>query len=153
MMKLAEALVIRSDLQHKLEDLQSRLNNNASVQDGEKPSEDPKVLLAQLDSTFLELEKLITAINLTNAVVKAADGRTMTELLAQRDCLKKRIGIMRNFLSCASFPAHRTRTSEILFKSTVPVEELQKMVDDYSAQLRRLELDIQALNWGSDLAE
>ncbi len=152
-MKLAEALVIRSDLQQKLDDLQARLNNNASVQEGEKPGEDPKVLLTQLNSTLLELEKLISAINLTNAVVKAADGRTMTELLSQRDCLKKRIAIMRNFLSCATFPAHRSRTSEILYKSTIPVDELQKTVDDHSAQLRRLELDIQALNWGSDLAE
>ncbi len=152
-MKLAEALVIRSDLQHKLDDLNGRLNNNASVQDGEQPAEDPKVLLAQLDSTLLELEKLIAAINLTNAIVKDADGHTMTELLSQRDCLKKRINIMRDFLSCAAFPAHRSRSSEILYKSTIPVAQIQSDVDAHSAKLRRLELDIQALNWSSDLVE
>lgn len=152
-MKLAEALVIRSDLQRKIDDLQNRLNNNASVQEGEKPAEEPALLLTQLDSSLLELEKLISAINHTNAIVRNAEGKTMTQLLAARDCLKKRISVMRCFLGNAAFPAHRTRTSEIVFKSTIPVQELQKTVDDYSAQLRRLELDIQALNWCSDLSE
>lgn len=152
-MKLAEALVIRSDLQKKIDDLQARLNNNASVQEGEKPAEEPTLLLTQLDTALQELEQLITAINLTNALVHDEQGRTMTELLARRDVLKKRLAVLRNFLSNAAFPAHRTRTSEILFKSTVPVAEIQKTVDQYAAQLRRLELDIQALNWCSDLKE
>ncbi|WP_313529315.1 DIP1984 family protein [Anaerotignum sp.] len=151
-MKLAEALVIRSDLQNKISELETRLENNATVQDGEKPAEDPKELLSQLDRALEELEQFICRINLTNAAVQN-DGKTMTELLAKRDCLKRRLGIMRDFLDCASIPTHRTRANEIIIRSSIPVSEIQKSVDKQSAELRRLELDIQALNWSSDLME
>lgn len=92
-MKLAEALVIRSDLQNKISELETRLENNATIQEGEKPAEDPKELLTQLDRTLEELEQLIWKINLTNAAVQK-DGKTMMELLAKRDCLKRKLNIM-----------------------------------------------------------
>lgn len=46
-MKLAEALMVRSDLQKKLYSLQSRLNKNVLVQEGDEPSEDPVLLLGR----------------------------------------------------------------------------------------------------------
>jgi len=151
-MKLAEALVIRADLQQKINELETRLENNATVQEGETPAEDPQDLLAQLDRALEELEKLVAEINLTNAAVEK-DGVTMTELLAKRDGQKRRLGVMRSFLDCASIPQHRTRANEIIVKSTVPVTKLQSAVDRQSADLRRLELTIQAMNWEADLLE
>jgi len=44
-MKLAEALILRSDLQTKLASLQQRINNNVLIQEGDQPSEDPEKLL------------------------------------------------------------------------------------------------------------
>ena len=44
-MKLAEALTLRADLQKRAAQLQNRLYNNAKVQEGEKPAEDPRGLL------------------------------------------------------------------------------------------------------------
>ena len=41
-MKLAEALQERADLNRRLQQLQQRLANNAIVQEGEQPAEDPK---------------------------------------------------------------------------------------------------------------
>lgn len=38
-MKLAEALQERADLNRKIQQLQSRLMNNATVQEGEEPPE------------------------------------------------------------------------------------------------------------------
>ena len=38
-MKLAEALILRSDLQKRIEQLRVRLNNNAKVQENDEPSE------------------------------------------------------------------------------------------------------------------
>jgi len=151
-MKLAEALVIRTDLQNKISELETRLENNATVQEGETTAEDPNELLAQLSRALEELERLMASINLTNAAVRA-NGATMTELLAKRDCLKRHLGIMRNFLDNASIRPHRTRANEIVVKSTVPVADIQKTVDKQSAALRKLELKIQALNWSSDLLE
>ena len=46
-MKLAEALMIRGDLQTKLASLRERIANNAQVDEGDTPREDPQELLAQ----------------------------------------------------------------------------------------------------------
>ena len=43
-MKLAEALINRADLQRRMNALEIRLNNNARVQEGEVPAEDPMLL-------------------------------------------------------------------------------------------------------------
>ena len=48
-MKLAEALILRADLQKRLEQLRQRLILNAQVQEGEQPAEDPESLLRELD--------------------------------------------------------------------------------------------------------
>ena len=50
-MKLAEALTLRGDLQKRAAQLQTRLHNNAKVQEGESPAEDPRQLLAELERT------------------------------------------------------------------------------------------------------
>lgn len=44
-MRLATALSERADLQRRLEQLKERLTQNARVQEGDTPSEDPKELL------------------------------------------------------------------------------------------------------------
>ena len=43
-MKLAEALVLRSDTKKRLEQLRARFNSSALVQEGEAPPEDPQQL-------------------------------------------------------------------------------------------------------------
>ena len=55
-MKLAEALQERADLNRRIQQLQQRLDNNAMVQEGEAPAEDPAELLAELDRCVEELE-------------------------------------------------------------------------------------------------
>ena len=40
-MKLAEALIVRSDYQKRIEQLRNRLLQNAKIQEGETPNEDP----------------------------------------------------------------------------------------------------------------
>lgn len=47
-MKLANALSLRSELQTRIRQLESRLDNNALVQEGESPAEDPMELLREL---------------------------------------------------------------------------------------------------------
>ena len=55
-MKLATALAERADLQTRLTELQKRLNNNAKIQEGEKPAEKPEALLKELDVVLNSLE-------------------------------------------------------------------------------------------------
>lgn len=149
-MKLATALSERADLQNKLSELGSRLNQNAKVQEGENPSEAPETLMEELERVLKRLEELITKINLTNSRT-VHGGKTITELLARRDCLKSEIQIMRNFLDSASSRVHRITHSEIRIRSTVPVPELQKRVDGLSKELRECDELIQELNWTTEL--
>ena len=149
-MKLATALSERADLQRRITELSGRLNNNARVQDGEKPSEDPQELLTELNKDFERLEELIARINRTNNETKSGDA-TLTDLIAKRDCLKQKIGIMRSFLNTASEKVSRYSKTEIRILSTVSVSELQKEVDRLSKELRETDETIQGLNWTTEL--
>ena len=149
-MKLAEALINRADLQKRLDQLEERLNNNALVQEGEEPAEDPAALLAELETLSASLEDIVTRINLTNASATVY-GKSLTALIAKRDVLTKRIRITRRFLNTASQTGMRSRGSEIVLKSTVPVRELQTTLDELSKALRETDTAIQAANWSFDL--
>ena len=149
-MKLATALSERADLQRRITELGGRLNNNAKVQDGEKPSEDPNELLNELNKDFERLEELIARINYTNNETKSGE-RTLTDLIAKRDCLRQKIGILRTFLNTASEKVSRYSKTEIRILSTVPVSDLQKEVDRLSNELRETDETIQGLNWTTEL--
>ena len=149
-MKLANALSQRSELQTRIRQLEGRLNNNALVQEGEQPAEDPMELLKELEADYTRLEELISAINRTNNATPAGDG-TLSDLLAKRDCLKGKLSTLRNFLDNASAQVRRHSVSEIKIKSTVNVRQLQKQVDVLSKELRELEETIQEKNWTTEL--
>lgn len=149
-MKLAEALILRADLQKRLAQLRQRLAANARVQEGEQPAEDPTVLLSELDTMSAELETLLYRINITNGIV-SDDGVCMTALLAKRDVLRLRIETLREFVQTAAATVMRGTRTEVIIRSTVSVAEQQKKLDALSKELRDLEMRIQSLNWTSDL--
>ena len=142
-MKLANALSQRAELQTCIRQLEERLNNNAQVQEGEEPAEDPMELLRELDEDYAQLEALIARINRTNSAT----------LLARRDCMTGRLGILRGFLSSASSLVSRRTVGEIRIRSAVNVRELQKQVDQQSKSLRELDAVIQETNWTTELME
>lgn len=149
-MKLATALSERADLQRRIAELSTRLNNNAKTQEGEAPAENPEELLAQLNDCLNRLEELITRINLTNSTVML-EGVTLTAMLSRRDCLTKRLQVMRSFLDTASSKVDRYSNTEIKVVSTVPVAQLQKECDRQSKALRELDEQIQSLNWTTEM--
>ncbi len=122
------------------------------MQEGEKPAEDPKDLLRELENMTARLEKLVADINLTNSRT-ALNGESLTLLLSRRDALKQHIGILRDFLEEASALTARARMSEIRILSAVNVASLQKQVDQKSKSLRELDARIQEANWTTDLKE
>lgn len=151
-MKLAEALQERADLSTRISILENRLMNNALVQEGEKPAEAPEELLAELDRCSEEMERLITAINLTNSST-VSDGMTVTGLIAKKDVLNRKLSIYRHFLMTASQTAQRATRSEIKILSTVNVREYQQKADGLAKRLRILENRIQQINWTTELIE
>ena len=149
-MKLAAALIERADLQTRLTQLQTRLLNNAKVQEGVKPNEDPKDLLKELDEVSKQLGDYIYRINMTNAAT-LVDETPLTSLLAKKDVLTKKIGILRAFLNESSALVDRYSLKEIKIDSTVDVAKLQKDLDALSKELRLLDQKIQEINWTTDL--
>src|SRR5688500_9757054 len=88
--KLAEALLLRADMQKKIASLRERIVANAVVQEGEKPNEDPNELLLEASGVMSDLESLIGRINKTNLAARLADGRSLTEAIARPDHLRAR---------------------------------------------------------------
>ena len=152
-MKLAEALLLRSDQQKKLSSLKQRIDANVLVQDGDEPSEDPNELLKQVFSLTQESQKLIFAIHQTNAFTKLSDERSLLALLTLRDELVERHKILTSAISNTRREPDRYSSREIKWHKVIPVSSLQKQADDISVKLRNLNVVIQAANWQIDLLE
>jgi hypothetical protein len=151
--KLAEALILRADYQKRMNELRFRLVRSATVQEGDKPAEDPKELLAEMEQVATELEYLIQNINRTNSVSELGAGGTLTDALATRDLLRAKQDIYRELASTATVTQGRVSRSEIKFQSTVDVAEIQKQADELAVAHRELDTRIQEANWRLELIE
>ena len=112
-MKLAEALVLRSDTKKRLEQLRARLVANSLVQEGEAPPEDPQGLLVELEQMIADFERLIVGINRTNSSASLEGVGTLTEALAQRDALDLKLSLLKSLLEAASNRVNRYSRTEI----------------------------------------
>ena len=118
-MKLAEALQERADLNRKIEELRRRLANVILVQEGEEPAEEPAELLKELNAAIARLEQLMAAINLTNCRTKA-NGMTLTALIARKDALMVKLSAYRDLVYSAAQNTNRARGTEIKVKVSSP---------------------------------
>ena len=151
-MKLAEALILRADLQKRIDQLRVRLNNNAKVQENDEPSEKPEDLLNELDSNINQLKVLIKQINKTNCVT-ISNGQTLADLIAERDTLTLKSNILRGFVNIAGQKVNLYSTTEIKIMSTVDVPALQKELDLLSKKIRETDTELQQANWLTELIE
>ena len=149
-MKLAEALSIRKDLQTRIEQLKVRIINNVRIQEGEQPAEDPTDLMKDLNSCLKQLEELIYRINVTNMHAKSGD-KTLTQLMAERDVLTKLVQVLREVFGQASSSSERYSRSEIKYVTTIDVKAMGKQLDKLSYQLRTLDVEIQSINFATEL--
>lgn len=150
-MKVAEALLLRADYQKRFEHLKQRLQQNARVQEGDAPAEAPAELLQELEQVAADLTRLIQQINHTNATTLLAPGQSLADALAARDVLKLRMAAYRDLAQAASVNTVRTTRSEIKFRSTVSVAEVQRQADQLAKAYRELDAQIQAANWLTEL--
>ncbi len=151
-MKLAAALQERADLNKKIADLRSRIEQVILVQEGEKPAEDPAKLITELEACINRLEHLMVAINRTNSQT-IVDGQSLTEIIAKRDALQMKIGAYRDFAHEAITNTRRARNSEIKVIPVLKATDLQKKLDAYSKELRETDNLLQEKNWIFDLIE
>jgi hypothetical protein len=150
-MKLAEALVLRADIQKRVEQLRERLKASALVQEGDQPPEEPQELLTELEGLLDQLAGLIVGINRTNLQTMVDDRLTLTESLAQRDVLDLRLGILKALADTAAQRLDRYGRSEIRRVPTVDVGALRKEIDRLARERRELDTAIQATNWTTEL--
>ena len=151
-MKLAEALSKRSQLMEKVSQLKVRLNDCIKVQEGDVLAESPDSVIKELDRTLEELGSLIYHINLTNTLTEV-DGQTITSLLALRDVRSMKVKTLGEALKVLTEREDRYNRNEIRFVRTVDVKDFRHIYDRSAAELRELDLRIQALGWTTELIE
>lgn len=152
-MKLADALLLRSDINKRLSSLTERIKGNCLVQDGEVPGEDPQKLMEEAFRLHQELEQLIGRINRTNVVVKLANQRTMMESIVERDRLTGQHKLLKEAASACRVETNYYSNSEIKWKPVLKVESLEKQADDLSKKIRELNSAIQEANWAHELLD
>ena len=151
-MKLAEALILRADTQKRIAQLKERLLLNAKVQAGDQPAEKPESLLAELEEATCQLIALICTINRANAAAQV-EGRSLADLLAERDARMAQAAILRAFLAGAAAKVDRYSQKEIALLSTVDVAAKQKDVDALARKIRNMDLKIQEKNWLTEVPD
>lgn len=152
-MKLADALLLRSDMNKKIASLAERIKGNCRVQDGEKPGEDPQQLLAMSFRILQEMEILICRINRTNIGCKLATGKTMMESIAERDRLNAQHRILKDATAASRIESAQYSNREIKWKPVLKVDGLEKQADDLSKKIRELNSSIQEANWTNELVD
>ena len=157
-MKLAEALLLRADRNRTLEQLKQRIQVSARYQEGEKPPEDARDLVAAAAAVLDELEILIRSVNRTNSGTVMADGRTVTDALAERDVLRLRYSMLKTSAEAASGALQqaglmRATRSELKYMRALDVKGLRQQASDVARRARELDARIQQVNWTTELQE
>jgi len=151
-MKLAEALLVRSDTQKKLASLRQRIVNNAVVQEGSDPHEDPVKLTKEAFAVMKQLEALVLQVNAANHANSIDDGQSLAAAIAQRETLAAKHALLMQAIAGSHKEPDRYSMSEIKWISTMDIAALQRDADNLSKQIRELNVKIQARNWEIDIA-
>jgi len=148
-MKLAEALLLRSDLIKKIEHIQNRIRPVLIVSDDKKPQEDPTKLIAELRTAIQDLEILVIRINKTNNEININGEGSLMEALVKRDSLKMLSEKLRNI----RYAAQIDNSGDANLKTTIDIKKLQTEMDQTGRAFREIDSKIQELNWLTELKD
>lgn len=152
-MKLAEALILRSDMQKKLEALRSRIAQNAVVQDGQQPHEDPSQLLAEAHGVLAQREALVVRINTANQQALLPDGQPLAIAIVHRDRLAAQHALIIAAVASTNKEPDRYSMREIKWIATLDIKSLHRQADDLAKNIRDLNIMIQQANWNTEVPE
>ncbi len=150
-MTLAEALLLRSDMQKKLISLRERIAQSAVVQEGVQPPEDATKLLGEAVAVLNELELLVVKIDATNQQSKLPDGRSIAQAVAHRSTLMQRHSLLQAAIAASRKEPDRYSMSEIKWIATMDVAKLQAQSEDLASSIRELNALIQKTNWSVEI--
>lgn len=156
---IAEALAQRKDLLNESNDLQTRIVANAVryEDDDEGDQEDPKELIMRLDVVQAEARKLTVTINEVNNVTRFNfDGENLSlmEAIALRESLLARQRAYKVLAETGKNPyrGYGARTKdEIKQVVKIDTKEMRKRADDAASKVRRLDMEIQKVNWATEI--
>lgn len=150
-MKLAEALMERSDLKARIQQLSSRLNRNSRVFEGDEPHEDPKKMLKDLNVMIARYEELVCMINTANATTVAPNGETLARLIARRDSLMMKEKAIKDLIDSATEQDYDYSNDKPKHVPTVDVRSLRREADALAKTIRETDAMIQSTNWSTEL--
>ena len=146
-MKLAELLIERSEIQKRIAQMASRLNDYATVQEGDEPPFKPDEMLKKLDGLHVKLEETIRKINITNMTTEFEPGITLADAVTKRDVMKSRRNIYHGLFTASVVRDSRYSKKEIKFVTTLDVDSIMDVTDDLAKDIRVLDSKIQIKNW------
>ena len=162
---LAEALAERKQALVDVRTLAERLQSAAVRFENDDPDarENPRAVKDEMLAAIGRYGDLTVKINLTNnTTVVKFDGREMTimEAVTLREQLKLEASHLRSTADHVQEvlqPRHRygrNRTKEDIREvADVPAKEFQRMADEASEKLRRLDAALQQANWTTEVVE
>lgn len=152
--KLAEALIERANIQRRMDTLKERMMANARVADGDTPAENAMALLAEYEQLAATLLDYIRRINNTNNREQLEPGMTLVDAIARRDVLRMRQQAYLNLAGAAMSGVQRMYGQvEVRYHRVVDVAALRTQADSLAREARELDTRLQATNWVVELVE
>jgi len=152
-MKLAEALIERSELQKINGQIIKRIQDNAKVQEGDTPGENPEELITVYEKNMVRLLYLVQRINETNNKTSFDNNMNISDAIAMRDCIGQKIRSYRIFYEASAIKQDRYYASkqEIKFIRVLDIRNIQGKINELSKEYRELDTKLQGINWNVDL--
>ncbi|MDY0017625.1 MAG: DIP1984 family protein [Candidatus Delongbacteria bacterium] len=149
-MKLAEALITKKDLEIEVANLHSMLLETSKVQEGGVPFQKPELLLNTIKNKLEELETLTIKIHKTNSATVISSSVTLTDVITQRDMIKKRHKLYSTVYKEICTRGSYSR-SDVKYTVAIDVNALLNHISEAAKQYRVLDTQIQATNWATEL--
>lgn len=150
-MKLAEALLLRRDLNNRLFQLRNEISSNVLVQEGDTLDRSITELFKEYDEINQQYSELVVAINRKNATASVADSALLLmEALERREQLRRKHALLTQALD-ETKAAPRMGRNEIRLVRTIDTKTLTEQLNATAKQLRELDGKIQQTNWLVDL--
>lgn len=159
-MLLAEALNERREVIKRISETGARWARELTWdEDGDEPDREVATRATEgLDKDLARLEELNIAINGANNRVKLPSGKTIMESIAERDRLNFEHKVLeqtaRNLESEITGGARvyeRRKKDDVKTRSLVKPRDLTARADAAAARIRRLDLEIQKVNWTTEV--
>ncbi|MDT2988221.1 DIP1984 family protein [Enterococcus casseliflavus] len=150
-MKLAEALLLRRDLNNRLFQLRNEISSSVLVQEGDTLDRSITELFKEYDEINQQYSELVVAINRKNATASLADSALLLmEALEQREQLRRKHALLTQALD-ETKAAPRMGRNKIRLVRTIDTKTLTEQLNTTAKQLRELDGKIQQTNWLVDL--